>query len=95
MMMRAPSHYLGKSVHKHLTLRTIIEDEESDFNNEFSQPLLLPAPLSLIPHEQREYFVVMELTVTVSPFAFLQSSSSAREEQAVSAQANVEQPASA
>ena len=94
MAPTAPSYYLGKSVQKHTTLRTIVEEEESDFDKEFSQPFLSPAPLSLIPREPRECFVVKESTVTVSPFAFLQPSGLTREEQPVSAQADVKQPAS-
>ena len=94
MAPTAPSYYLSKSVQKHMTLRTIVEEEESDFNKEFSQPFLSPALLSLIPREPRECFVVKESTVTVSPFAFLQPSGLTREEQPVSAQADIKQPVS-
>ena len=68
-----PSYRLAKSVLKHTTLKTIDEELECDFANEFCCPLPTHAPLSLIGREQE--FIATELTVTVNPFSFMKASS--------------------
>ena len=70
-----PSYRLTKSVLKHTTLKTIDEEVECDFTSESCRPLPTHAPLSLIGREHGvEKFIATELTVTVSPFSFMQAS---------------------
>ena len=67
-----PRHYLAKSVLKHTALKTIGEDEECDFADEFLKPLHSPTPLSLISRERLgEPFAAKESIVKASPFAFM------------------------
>ena len=82
-----PSYRLAKSVLKHTTLKTIDEELECDFANEFCCPLPTHAPLSLIEREQGvKQFITTELTVTISPFSFMQASgqSSSGDKQSIS-----------
>ena len=50
---KTASYFLAISVKKHTTLKTIIEDEESDFSEEFSKPLPTLISLSLFPRLQK------------------------------------------
>ena len=70
-----PRYYLAKSVLKHTALKTITEDEECDFFDEFLKPLHSPTPLSLISREQLgEPFAAKESIIKASPFAFMRMS---------------------
>ncbi len=68
---KTASYFLATSVKKHTTLKTIIEDERSDFSEEFSKPFPTLRPLSLLPRLQKgTVFNPKESTSIVNPFSF-------------------------
>ena len=74
-----PSHLSSRSVQEQAHLKTIVEEEETDFSEESSQPLPTFTKVSLIiPREQEaKIFEVNELTKIVSSFAFPREETSA------------------